>query len=300
MPASRRITMTALGSIAVGIVVLLLKLAAWWWTGSIAILSDALESIVNVAAALIAFFAVRVASAPPDANHPFGHQKAEFLAAVAEATLVVLAALLIVWEAVEGLLSPIAPEFPLLGVAAIVVATLLNLAWAQVLIRRGRRYRSPALEADGRHLMTDVVTSLGVCTGLALVALTGFAWLDAALALAVGVVILWSGWRMMRRSAAGLMDETADPDFLSALEETVTDHLGTAIEAHDLKVRPLGRSFALEMHLVVPGTMSVDEAHRICDRIEDALEEAHGITDAIIHVEPTRHAKGEASMIFGE
>lgn len=173
LPTHRSMYRLALGSIGIGLLVLALKLLAWKLTGSVALYSDALESIINVATAIAAFIAIRVSAMPADDNHPYGHTKAEYFSAVLEGVLIILAALAILREAWAGFLAPKPIDAPALGLAISVVATLLNLAWGSLLIRRGRQLRSPALSADGRHLMTDVYTSVGVVVGVALVALTG-------------------------------------------------------------------------------------------------------------------------------
>jgi divalent metal cation (Fe/Co/Zn/Cd) transporter len=281
----------ALGSIAVGCLVLGLKGAAWWLTGSAALYSDALESTVNVAASLIAWVALTFAARPADANHPYGHDKAEFFAAVIEGVLIVVAALLIFAVAWQAWASPQPFALPAEGVALNALATLVNFAWSLVLLRAGKRLRSPALAADGRHLMADVVTSVGIACGFALAVLTGFQALDPLLAAATGVYVLWSGMRMISSSVGGLMDEAPEPAVLARIRELVAASAQGALEAHDLRTRHAGRLTFLEFHLVVPGSMTVAEAHAICDRIEDALkaEMSHLVTT--IHVEPEEKAK---------
>ncbi|MEL7215609.1 MAG: cation diffusion facilitator family transporter [Pseudomonadota bacterium] len=293
-----RITRLAQASIAVGLCVLALKGLAFALTGSIAILSDALETVVNVAAAVLALWAVRFAARPADSNHPHGHEKAEFLAAVIEGTLVLVAALLIAREAITGLMDPQPITADPVGLGVLALATVVNLIWARVLIREGRALRSPALEADGVHLRADVFTSLAVFAGVGLTIATGLPWLDPAIALCFAVHVLWSGWSLARANLGGLMDETVDAGDLAEIEAIVTAHLGDAIEAHDLKVRPLGRGLAVEMHLVVPGDMTVAEAHDICDVIEDALDRAVHGGDVIIHLEPPEKAKDLDRVAF--
>ena len=204
----------ALGSIAIGILVLGLKYLAYRLTGSIALYSDALESIINVATAVAAFFAVRLSATPPDANHPYGHHKAEYLSAVLEGVLIIVAALFILREAYYGFLAPKPLNAPFEGLMVNAAASIINAVWCTVLFRYGRRWRSPALVADARHLWTDVVTSGGVLIGVGLVAVTGWLQLDPALAALVAINILWSGWKLMRKSVGGLMDEAASPDIL--------------------------------------------------------------------------------------
>jgi cation diffusion facilitator family transporter len=286
-----RVTGIAAISVAVALLVLAFKAAAWWLTGSVALLADALESVVNVAAAVAALVAIRYSALPADANHPYGHAKAEYFSAVLEGVLIVVAALLILNEAWGALQAPRAPEAAMLGLAISAVATAVNGAWSAVLFRRGRAARSPALIADARHLLADVVTSVGVIAGVALVALTGILWLDPLLAALTAGNILFSGFRLLRESLGGLMDEAVPSATMDRIRAIVATEAEGAIEAHDLRSRHAGRFTFLEFHLVVPGAMTVREAHAICDRIEAALKaELH---DAVItiHVEPEGKAK---------
>jgi cation diffusion facilitator family transporter len=281
----------ALGSIAVGILVLGLKYLAYKVTGSIALYSDALESTINVATAIAAFFAIRWSATPPDANHPYGHHKAEYLSAVLEGVLIVIAAILVLHEAYRGFIAPRPLEAPLRGLLINGAASAINAIWCFILFRYGRLWRSPALVADARHLWTDVVTSGGVIVGVALVPLTGWLELDPILATLVAVNILWSGWRLMRESIGGLMDEALPEETLARVKELISANAEGAIEAHDLRTRQAGRVTFIEFHLVVPGSMSVSESHAVCDRIEGALRK--GVEGAIItiHVEPEEKAK---------
>jgi cation diffusion facilitator family transporter len=281
----------ALGSMVAGCLVLGLKGAAWWLTGSAALYSDALESIVNVAASLIAWVALRFAARPADANHPYGHDKAEFFAAVIEGVLITVAALLIFDEAWNTWWRVRSLEVPFRGIALNVVATVINAVWSSVLITAGRRLRSPALAADGRHLLTDVVTSVGIVIGVFLAVFTGRMILDPILAAATGVYVLWSGIRMIFSSVSGLMDEAPEPAVVNRIRELVANSAAGAIEAHDLRTRHAGRLTFLEFHLVVPGSMTVARAHQICDRIEDALKAEMGHLMITIHVEPEEKAK---------
>lgn len=286
-----RVLKLALGSIAVGIVVLGLKYLAYHVTGSLGLYSDALESIINVATAIAAFIAVRVSAAPPDADHPYGHHKAEYLSAVVEGVLIVGAAIVILREAYFGFIAPKPLDAPFLGLIINGAASLINAVWCFILFRYGRRWKSPALLADGRHLWTDVVSSIGVLIGVALVAVTGWLQLDAVVAALVAVNILWAGWKLMRESIGGLMDEALPAETLARVRQIISGHAGGALEAHDLRTRHAGRAIFIDFHLVVPGTMTVSESHALCDQIEDALHE--GIENAIIsiHVEPEEKAK---------
>jgi len=275
-----------------------LKYAAYYLTGSIALYSDALESIINMVTAVAALVAVRLSAQPADKNHPYGHHKAEYFSAVLEGVLIIVAALMILRESYFGLLSPRVLAIPLEGLAVNALAGLVNAVWSWILIREGGRLRSPAIAADGRHLLTDVYTSLGVLAGLLLVPLTGWYRLDPALAGVVAVNILWSGWGLMKESIGGLMDEAAPEATLSRVRDVIAVNAQGAIEAHDLRTRHAGRVTFIDFHLVVPGTMSVTDAHDICDRLERALKVE--VDDALvtIHVEPDTKAKHAGIVVL--
>ena len=287
----------AMASIAVALGVMGIKFLAWAITGSVAFYSDAVESIINVIAAAVAFAAVRVAARPPDANHPFGHQKAEFLSAIVEGAMILVAAGLILWEAAGALLAPRPLDLSWLGIALIALAMLLNGLWAAALMHWGTLWNSPALRADARHLWIDVLTSAGVLAGVALIPVTGWPWLDPVLALLVGVNVVWSGMGIVRESLAGLMDEMVDAATLARLKATVAAHSDGAVQAHDLRARSLGRGLSVEFHLVVPGAMSVHDAHEICDRLEAALKPDIGEGHVVIHVEPDHKAKARGAIV---
>ena len=281
----------AIGSIALGGLVLGLKAVAWWLTGSAALYSDALESIVNVVASALAFGALRVAARPADANHPYGHDKAELFSAVIEGGLIIVAAMSIFDHAWATWRAPHELEMLGTGISFNLAATVLNGLWSWLLIRTGRRVRSPALVADGQHLMTDVVTSVGVLFGVGMVAVTGYLSLDPLLAAATGVYVLWSGMRMVWVSVSGLMDAAPEPGVVQRIRELVAESAAGAIEVHDLRTRHAGRSTFLEFHLVVPGNMTVAESHAICDRIEERLKRDMEHLMITIHVEPEEKAK---------
>ena len=293
-----RIIRIAAGSVVVGLVVLALKLGAWALTGSVALLADALESVVNVAAAAAALVAVRFSAMPADANHPYGHTKAEYFSAVLEGALIIVAAVAILHQAYGAVYAPHAPDQPAIGLGISALATAINGAWSWLLFRIGRRERSPALLADARHLLADVVTSGGVLVGVGAVALTGILWLDPVLAALTAVNIIWSGGKLVRESVGGLMDEAVEPGLLARIRGAVSAHGAGAIEAHDLRTRHAGRLTFIEFHLVVPGSLSVDDAHVICDRIEAALKaEIEGAT-ITIHVEPEGKAKHHGVLVL--
>jgi cation diffusion facilitator family transporter len=281
----------AFGSVVVGVAGLGLKFLAYELTGSVALYSDALESMVNVATALAALVAVRVAHTPPDAEHPYGHHKAEFFSAVVEGAMIAVAAVLIMIEAYHGVLAPRALDAPGIGLAVNGVAGVLNAGWSLVLMRQGRRRRSPALVADGKHLMSDVVTSVGVLIGVGLVALTGWAILDPLLAGLVALGLLRAGWQVMTESLSGLLDEAAPAETRRQIEAVIAETGIGALQAHAIRTRHAGPVTFIDFHLVVPGETTVSAAHAICDRIEGALEAALGGAIVTIHVEPEDSAE---------
>ncbi len=285
-------------SIVLGVGVLMLKAGAAWLTGSAALFSDALESTVNVAAALIALGALRFAERPADANHPYGHQKAEFFAAVIEGVLIIVASLAILQHAWETWRNPAPLALPWQGLALSGLATALNGVWGVVLVRAGRAARSITLEADGRHLWTDVATSAGILAGLGLAIATGLPVLDPALAALVALYVLWSGTSLIGQSVGGLMDAAPAPDVVERIRRMVAEHAQGALEAHDLRTRHAGRLTYLEFHLVVPGDLRVSEAHAICDRIETALREDMDHLIITIHVEPEGKAKHHGVLVL--
>ena len=286
-----RVKLAAIISIVVALLVMALKYAAYARTGSVALYSDALESIVNLITALAALYAIHVSSQPADRRHQFGHHKAEYFSAVLEGVLIVVAALVILREAYAALLEPRTLSALLEGLGINGVATAINAGWASFLVRWGRVHRSPALVADGRHLFTDVFTSVGVLAGLALATVTGWQILDPALAAVVALNILWAGWKLVMESMSGLMDEAVTADLSRLIRKVISDNASGAIEAHDVKTRQAAQVTFIEFHLVVPGDMTVACSHDICDRIEDALKATVPGAEILIHVEPEQEAK---------
>ena len=279
------------GSLGVAIVVLAMKASAYGVTGSLALYSDALETIINVVAAGFALIALRVSRQPADANHPYGHQKAEYVSAVVEGALVLVTALAIGHGAWMGWEHPKAPDTPYIGIALNGAAGLINLAWALTLFRLGGRWKSPALVASGGHIMTDVTTTVGVLVGFTLVPITGWLRLDPLIAALVALNILWAGYRILRQSVGALMDEVSDPAVVADLRRVIADNAEGAIEAHDVRMRTAGAMTFVEFHLVVPGRMMVEDAHEICDRIENAVLAKVGDAVINIHIEPEAKAK---------
>ncbi|NBZ87571.1 cation diffusion facilitator family transporter [Stagnihabitans tardus] len=286
------------GSIAVGLVVLGLKLLAWVMTGSVALLSDALESTVNVVTAVAALVAIHYASQPADANHPYGHHKAELFSAILEGVMIIVAALLIMKQAYEGLMAPRVLEAPIAGILVNAGASVLNGIWCWVLIHQGRKHRSPALVADGKHLLSDVVSSVVVALGVLLALETGWTWADPALAGLVALNILWSGWKVMRQSLSGLLDESLSEEVLAEVRRVIGLEAVGAVEAHDLRTRAAGPATFIEFHLVVKGEMTVIEAHEMCDRVEAALKALIEGCVITIHVEPEHKAKHSGIVVL--
>lgn len=288
----------ALGSLFVGVAVLGLKAYAAWATGSVALYADALESVVNVVTAIAALVAVRLAARPADAGLPYGYHKAEYFSAVIIGVFIAVAAILVGLEAWRGFFNPEPVDWGAGAIAISVLATLFNLGWAAYLGRAGRRLRSPSLVADSRHLMTDVVSTIGVLIGVGLVIVTGWHQLDAMLAALVAVNILWSGWQVVRESIGGLMDVAVEPARLGAIRRLIAAHADGAIEAHDVRTRQAGRITFIDFHLVVPGSMTVEAAHSICDNIEAKLREAVDGAQVTIHVEPENKAKHAGIVVL--
>lgn len=278
-------------SVPIAVLVFALKYFAYYLTGSVALYSDALESIVNVIAALAAFWAIYISMKPADHDHPYGHYKAEYFSAVIEGVLITLAAVLILVEAWHVLKSPRMLNEAGLGLSINFIASVINAVWAFLLIRQGTKHRSPALKADGVHLITDVVSSAGVLFGLLAALLTGWAILDPLLAIIVALNILWQGGKVINSSVQGLMDVGVEPKESARIREIVSQNGDGAIEAHDLRTRLAGRVTFIEFHLVVPSAMTVGASHDICDRIEGAIRKEIPHARIVIHVEPEEEAK---------
>jgi cation diffusion facilitator family transporter len=293
-----QLTKIAAASIAVGLAVFALKLWAWWITGSVALYSDAIESVVNVVAAIAALYAVQLSQKPADKEHPYGHHKAEYFAAVLEGALILAAAFAILSSTYRHVIAPAPVEAPWQGMAINTAGGVINAVWCWVLLQQGKALRSPALLADGRHLLTDVVSSGGVIVGLAAATVTGLPWVDPLLACLVALNILWSGLRLIRESVSGLMDEAVEPKLMHSIRAAISVRGDGAIEAHDLRTRVAGSATFIDFHLVVPASMTVGESHMICDRIEAAIRQE--VTGAIItiHVEPPEKAKHNGVLVI--
>lgn len=260
-------------AIAAALVTIALKTAAWWLTGSVGLLSDAAESVVNLVAAVVALIALRVAAKPADKNHNFGHSKAEYFSSAIEGVMIFVAASVILVLGIQRLLNPQPLEQVGIGLFISLIAAAVNGAVAFVLIRAGRRYNSITLRADGNHLMTDVYTSAGVVLGIGLVWLTGWQILDPIIAIAVGINILWTGWKLVSESTAGLMDESLPKETNARIRAILADHTTDTIRFHALRTRVSGARAFMEMHMLVPGTWSVKEGH---DAMEDLIDTIRG------------------------
>ncbi|MGV9827402.1 cation diffusion facilitator family transporter [Gordonia sp. NPDC003429] len=276
----------ALLSVATSVVVIVLKLIAWRVSGSVGLLSDALESIVNLVASVGALIALRVAARPPDTGHNFGHSKAEYFSAVFEGVMIVIAAAAIIVAAVDRLLHPQELEAVGLGLTISVVATAINGVVAVVLIRAGRRNRSMTLEADGKHLMTDVWTTAGVVIGVFLVAWTGWLPLDSIIAIAVAVNILYVGIGLVWRSGGGLLDAAMPAADVATIDAVLDDFRSDRVDFHDVRTREAGHERYLQMHMLVPGEWSMQQAHDKTEEVEERLHEALDHLRITTHLEP--------------
>ncbi|GGJ68841.1 cation diffusion facilitator family transporter [Deinococcus aquiradiocola] len=285
-------------SLLLSVIVVALKGGAYLLTGSVALFSDALESVINVVAAGAAIAALLVARRPPDENHPYGHQKAEYFSAVLEGALIIVAAIAIIWQSVQALQHPAELEALGIGLAVSSVATLLNWAYGQYLLRTGRALKSPALVADGHHLLSDVVTSIGVLAGVILVKLTGWQVLDPIAAILVALYILWVGYSLVQNSLVSLLDEAAPVAVQHQIKTLVATHASGALEAHDFRTRHAGAVTFIDFHLVVPGHMTVEAAHAICDQLEEAIEQEIPSSEVTIHVEPESKAKHHGIVVM--
>ena len=274
-------------SVAAALATIALKTYAWQLTGSVGMLSDALESLINLAAALLALSMLRLAAAPPDAAHPYGRFKAEYFASGIEGALIVFAAVSIAYAAVPRLADPQPIEAPLLGIAVSALASAINLGCGLLLISAGKRLHSIALEADGHHLMTDVWTSAGIIVGVALVAATGWNILDPLIALAVAVHIVFTGFMLMSRSFAGLLDAAIPEAERAEAEKIFAEYRKRyGVEFHALLTRQAGARRFISFHLLVPDAWPVDRAHQLSEEIEERIRSMVPNAILLTHIEP--------------
>jgi len=287
---ARELTRWVWLSIAAALLTMGLKFGAYLLTGSVGLLSDALESVVNLVAAVIALIALTAATKPADERHHFGHGKAEYLSAGAEGLMILAAAAGIAYAAVDRLLNPVQLEELGIGLAITIVAAAINGAVGIALVRMGRRHHSLTLTADGRHQLTDLYTSIGVVIGVALVGLTGWLPLDSLVALGVAVNIAWTGVQLVRQSGRGLLDHALPVEeteaAIAALQAVLANYPPGTVEVHGLQTRESGRDRFISLHLLVPGEWTVDRGHDLCEEVEHTLSEAVPRSMVHIHLEP--------------
>jgi len=273
-------------SIGAALTTILLKALAWWLTGSVGLASDALESFVNLAGSSFALWMILITRRPPDQDHPFGHGKAEYFSSGFEGILIIGAAVAMVVAGLERLLRPLPLESLGLGLVVSGLATLINFCVAQALRRAGKRFQSIALQADAKHLMTDVATSVGVLVGIGLVAWTGWALLDPLVAMAVGLHILLEGGRLIRAAVDGLMDRSLDPDQHQALRAILDEWGARGVRWRDLRTRRAGTEAWVHVVLQMPEAWSVSLAHQAAQEIKMACEATISSARVIIQIEP--------------
>jgi cation diffusion facilitator family transporter len=258
-------------SVAVALATMALKFGAWWLTGSVGLLSDALESLVNLAGAAFALLMVTVAAAPPDRDHPYGHHKAEYFSSGFEGLLILAAALGIIWAAVERFIHPRPLQSLDIGLALSVLASVLNGALATAMLRAGRARRSVALEADARHLITDVWTSGGVVVALIAVALTGWVWLDPVIAIAVALNIVREAVRLLWGATDGLMDRALEPDVQRQIDDTLREFAHQSIRFDHVVTRRAGQRRFVDLHMHMPASWTLQRAAALRATVEQAL-----------------------------
>ena len=285
-------------SIAAAIATILLKGVAWWLTGSVGLLSDAIESFVNLAGALMALAMLSLAATPEDDRHAYGHGKAEYFSSAFEGFLILVAAASIAWTAIGRLLHPQALEDVGAGLLVSVVASLINLFAARELLQAGRAYNSITLEADARHLMTDVWTSVGVIAAVGLVWVSGWLWLDPLIALLVAANIVWTGWQLLHRSASGLMDEAIPEEQIKAIETVLNNYRRQGLDFHALRTRQAGRQAFIDLHVLVPGDWTVQRGHDVVERIEADIRAAVPLSHLTTHLEPIEDPASHSDQVL--
>ncbi len=273
-------------SIGAAAATIVLKGVAWWLTGSVGLLSDAIESFVNLAGALMALWMLTLAALPADDDHTYGYSKAEYFSSAFEGLLILLAAVSIGYAAITRLLQPQPLEAVGIGLMVSVVASLINLATARTLMKVGKEHNSITLEADAQHLMTDVWTSAGVIAGVGLVWLSGWLWLDPAIALLVAANIVWTAWHLMRRSVAGLLDASLPPERLAQIESLLAVYRQQGLDFHALRTRQSGSRSFVSLHVLVPGNWTVQQGHDCVERIEDEIRQCLLHAHVTTHLEP--------------
>lgn len=274
-------------SVFTAVATVIIKGVAAYLTGSVGLLSDALESVVNLVAAVVALWALALSAKPADHNHDFGHGKAEYMSSAVEGALIFVAASGIIVSAIQRFITPQPVEELGLGLALSTTASILNGLVGYMLIRQGKKHRSIVLEADGRHLLTDVLTSVGVIAGIFLIMLTGLQILDPIIAILVGINILFTGGTLVRRSVVGLLDAALPPEEVSLIRATMVEVIGSRpVEITELLTRESGRERFVHATVLVPCDWTVLESHDLADALESAVDGALPATDTFIHVEP--------------
>jgi len=273
-------------SIAAAVFTISVKSLGAYITGSVGLLSDAAESVVNLVAAIVALFALRVAAQPPDENHPYGHSKAEYFSAAVEGIMIFVAAAIIVYTAIERLITPRPLEQLGIGLSLSVVGSIVNGVVAYVLLRQGRKHNSATLVADGKHLITDVITSAAVLIGVGLVTVTGIQRLDPVVALLAGVNILWTGFNLVRNSVNGLMDIAIPPEEMSVLNDVLAQFSSDSVSFHAVRTRVAGNRQFASFHILVPGDWSVKRGHDLTEDIIDAIVAKLPLVRVEAHLEP--------------
>lgn len=285
-------------AVATAVATIALKAGAWLVTGSVGLLADAAESIVNLVAAIVALIALKVAALPADKNHNFGHTKAEYLSAGVEGLMIFIAASSIIFFGIQRLLHPQPLEQVGIGLAISVVASVLNGVVATQLIRAGKRHNSITLRADGKHLMTDVYTSVGVIVGIGLVGITGWDWLDPVVAIAVGINILVAGYTLLKESTDGLMDVSLPQEDNARIHEILSSHAHLGIDFHNMRTRESGTHQFMDVHLLVPGEWTVKRGHDVLEDIVDEIVAEYPRMTVVGHLEPIEDPRSYEDITF--
>ena len=288
---NRSLTRFAWISISAAVITITLKTVAYLLTGSVGLLSDALESGVNLAAAIMALFMLKLSEKPPDDDHSYGHSKAEYFSSIVEGVLIIIAALSIGYTAIDRFIHPRPIEQAFIGLAVSILATIVNLLASVILLRAGKTYHSITLEADGHHIMTDVWTSLGVIIGVGLVAFTNIQILDPLIALVVAFNIIFTGFSIMKKSALGLMDTALSKDDLNIVTQVLDSYKNKEVSYHGLRTRQSATRSFMSVHILVPGSWSVQKSHDLADEIELELCNKLPRLNVTTHVEPVEDPK---------
>ncbi|CAL9914986.1 ferrous-iron efflux pump FieF [Candidatus Liberibacter solanacearum] len=276
----------ALWGILISIAITSLKIFAWYITGFVSLLSDGLESIVNIITAIISFFTIKYASRPADKTHPFGHQKAEYIAAVVEGLLMINIASIALYESWNNSYSSLSNDISIVGLLISLTASTISLFWGKWLIYYGEKKHSASLKANGKHFVSDVIMSIGVFCGLCLTLITQYTSLDSIMAILIALNMLYQGWKVISFSIKNLMDGAVQPEYLEKIKNIIALNASGSLGIHDLKIRQAGATFFINFHLVVDSNMTVLNAHKICNHLEKSIEEDINQAIITIHIEP--------------